>query len=276
MISILKTITKKEYKKFDLGLLKFLKDVCDKYKLKYYLAYGTLIGAIRHQGMIPWDDDLDVMMPREDFLKFEEIVGKGINSNYEVISTNTHPEFTAPLPKLVDNRTLLVQKYDFKERTELGIYLDIFILDGAGNTYDEAVTTYKKAYKLYTNWRISDFKLFPPHRNKLYGILRYMKYIKYELRGVSYYLDTVNNFDSKLSFYDSEYIATLSSGESDFKSNVWKKSDFGEGINVNFEGDLYLAPVNYDKLLKLEYGNYMQLPPKEKQISNHNFAVFLK
>ena len=97
-------------------MLKFLKSICQKYKLNYFLAYGTLIGATRHQDFIPWDDDVDVMVPREDYHKLIKAIEKESHPYYKIISYETNQDFTVPLPKLVDTRTKLVQKYDIVEK----------------------------------------------------------------------------------------------------------------------------------------------------------------
>lgn len=124
--------TIQDVQKLEFDILKYIKKVCDENKINYYLAYGTLIGAVRHHGFIPWDDDIDIMMPREDFIKFVESTNKDKHDYFKVVCRENNTNFTAPLPKVIDSRTKLTQHYGFIEKVDLGVYVDIFILDGAG------------------------------------------------------------------------------------------------------------------------------------------------
>ena len=254
-----------------LDILKYVKSVCDKNEIKYYLAYGTLIGAVRHQGFIPWDDDIDIFMPRDDYYKFIEAVSRDNHPYYKIVSRDTHKDFTAPLPKVIDTRTKLVQDYGFIEKVELGLYIDIFIIDGAGNSYDKALDTYRQSYKLYKNWIYSDTKMFVPRSNKLISLYRWLKHIPEKSKGIYYWLDKLDEYDSKLSSYSSEYIGALTAGTPEAERNVWHCSYLGEGILVTFENCQFRAPNQYDKLLRLEYGDYMQLPSADKQKSHHYY-----
>ena len=159
------TLTKVQELEF--GILQFIKKVCDENQIRYYLAYGTLIGAVRHKGFIPWDDDIDIMMPRKDYKKLLAILNEQQHPYYKLISADTDKRFQVPLPKIVDTRTLLVQDYDIIEPVPLGVYVDIFLMDGAGDDYHIAVQHYDEAFKLYRYWKKSRLKLAPSSMSKL-------------------------------------------------------------------------------------------------------------
>ncbi|XBG86293.1 LicD family protein [Enterococcus cecorum] len=137
----------------------------------------------RHQDFIPWDDDVDVMIPREDYHKLIKAIEKESHPYYKIISYETNQDFTVPLPKLVDTRTKLVQKYDIVEKVELGIYIDLFIIDGVGDSLEKGYQYYDESLELYKLWKKSALNLFPPKRSKLFGIMRWLKNIYYKCRG---------------------------------------------------------------------------------------------
>ena len=122
------SVNLEQMQKIEFDILKYIKDVCDRNGVIYYLAYGTLIGAVRHSGFIPWDDDIDIHMAREEYFRFVEILKMNPHPYYKLVSRDTDKAFTAPLPKVIDTRINLIQDYGFIEKVTLGPYVDIFIL----------------------------------------------------------------------------------------------------------------------------------------------------
>lgn len=254
-------------------ILKFYKNICDKNGLNYYIAYGTLIGAVRHKGFIPWDDDIDVFMPRKDYIKFVEIM-KNLKGRYQLVSFEVNKKFTAPLPKIIDTDTILIQQYDLYERVNLGLYIDIFIIDNAGDSYEEAFNFYCESYFAYTEWFKSDLKLFLSNKSKVHSILGFIKRLPYKIKGISHYLTKFNRIAERNYLKKTDYVAITNSGSSEVDKNIFLTSDFGEGVALEFENVLFRAPKNYKKLLSTEYGNYMELPPESKQVSHHSYKLY--
>lgn len=267
------TFSIEQIQKLELGILGYLHNICSKNNIEYFLAYGSLIGAIRHRGFIPWDDDIDIMMFRKDFYSFIQALKEENHPYYKLVSYETNPRFTAPLPKLIDARTELIQDYDYRERVKLGVYIDIFILDGVGNSFEEAKDNYQVATELYRKWRVSDFRIFPPNESKLFGIARWIKHIPNNIFGVSYRLNKLKQFGESRPVDKCKYVATLGSGSDEIHRNIWKKADFCPSVKIAFE-DLQLnAPKNFDEILKREYGNYMELPPAEMRKTHHVYTL---
>lgn len=272
-----KEISLKEMQNIELGILKYIKSVCEQNGLRYYLAYGTLIGAIRHQGFIPWDDDVDIMMPREDYNRFIEITNKNPDKIYKLMSYETCDEFTSFLPKVIDTRTTLIQNYGFIEKINLGVYVDIFVLDGIGNTYNEAVKNYKRIFNCFKKWLYCDTKMFTPNsKNYIKDILRFIRNSPYKFRSIRHYLDKLLESVKKINYDDSLYVCTTCLMYKDMKKCILLKSDIEKGNNTLFVNEYFTIPKNYDNLLKQHYGDYLKLPPESKRISNHNYEVFWK
>lgn len=270
-------ITLHEMQQIELDLLIYLKKICDENQLKYYLAYGTLIGAVRHQGFIPWDDDVDVMMPRKDYKKLVQIMRDQTHPYYQLVSTDTYSNFTAPLPKIIDTRTVLEQHYDFVERVPLGIYIDVFIIDGMTDEFETAVTLRKKSLKLYRRWRRADAVLFPPGKSKLYGLLRSVRNIPYKLYGITRSLKKLEQHTGTFSFYNCTYVAVQNEGIDEGvmpEKQILKREWFGEGTDLPFEGTMFRVPTEYDMILRMQYGDYMTPPPAEEQKSTHSYTVY--
>lgn len=258
------------------GILKYIKKICDENDIRYYLAYGTLLGAVRHEGFIPWDDDIDIFMPREDFNKFVSVTNKAPHDYYKVICRENNKNFTAPLPKVIDSRTQLIQNYGFIESVELGVYVDIFLLDGAGNDYDEASKFYLESYKLYKHWIHADTKMFIPNNNRFVSFMKWVKHIPDKIPGIYYWLDKIEKHNSKWSFYEKEYVGALEAGTAKAVNNVWPKDFLDDNFELKFRDEMFRVPSNYDYLLGIEYGKYMELPSVDKQQSHHKYNLTWK
>ena len=262
----------------EFGILKYIRDVCDQNGLRYYLAYGTLIGAVRHQGFIPWDDDVDIHMPRPDYMKFVEIVKKNPHPYYKLISGETAPKFTQILAKVIDTRTKLTQISAWPDGVQLGVYVDIFILDGAGDTMEEAETVYREAYWLFDEWRKSVRKAFypkvsDPDISRFRSFARWIKYTPERRKGFNYWRNRHDTFSKQYTYDDSHYVAAMAAGTEPPSRNIWVREWFGDGTELLFCGESFRVPADWDSVLKPEYGDYMMLPPEEKRHPKHHYTL---
>lgn len=122
-------LSEQEIKKVELDALLYIRKICQQYHLRYYLAWGTLLGAVRHKGFIPWDDDIDIMMPRSDYERLLELVPSLRHSYYKILSNPKNEDYYYTHAKMIDTRTLCVEN-DLQTIQNMGIWVDIFPLDG--------------------------------------------------------------------------------------------------------------------------------------------------
>ena len=134
--------TVEELQKIELEILKYIDKVCKENNLTYFLAYGTLIGAIRHKGFIPWDDDVDIQMPRDDYNKLCDIL-KEENGRYKLLDHKEGLGYIYPFAKVIDSNTRLIET-GLTETVNMGVYIDIFPIDGTPNDFKKRKKYLKK------------------------------------------------------------------------------------------------------------------------------------
>lgn len=259
-----------EMKKIELNILIYFTEVCEENNLRYYLGGGTLLGAVRHKGFIPWDDDIDVMMPRPDFQK---LLSLSINNeNYNIIKPGT-AGYYYNFAKLVDTRTILEEK-GIKRIDGLGVYIDIFPLDGMPETSDARKKRFKELNSIRK--RINNTCLLKPkfHRNPfayLNACRIYNSNKNIDLSSLQKkYLDSA----LKNSFDDSEFVFAAGGayGARDIFPGKW----FEKEIELQFENLSVKAFNGYDFYLTQLYGDYMTLPPEDKRVTPHHTIVYFK
>lgn len=259
-----------EMKKIELNILTYFTEVCEENNLRYYLGGGTLLGAVRHKGFIPWDDDIDVMMPRPDFQK---LLSLSINNeNYNIIKPGT-AGYYYNFAKLVDTRTILEEK-GIKLIDGLGVYIDIFPLDGMPETPDARKKRFKELNSIRK--RINNTCLLRPkfHRNPfayLNACRIYNSNKNIDLSSLQKkYLDSA----LKNSFDDSEFVFAAGGayGARDIFPGKW----FEKEIELQFENLSVKAFNGYDFYLTQLYGDYMTLPPEDKRVTPHHTIVYFK
>lgn len=259
-----------EMKKIELNILIYFTEVCEENNLRYYLGGGTLLGAVRHKGFIPWDDDIDVMMPRPDFQK---LLSLSINNeNYNIIKPES-VGYYYNFAKLVDTRTILEEK-GIKRIDGLGVYIDIFPLDGMPETPDARKKRFKELNSIRK--RINNTCLLKPkfHRNPfayLNACRIYNSNKNIDLSSLQKkYLDSA----LKNSFDDSEFVFAAGGayGDRDIFPGKW----FEKEIELQFENLSVKAFNGYDFYLTQLYGDYMTLPPEDKRVTPHHTIVYFK
>lgn len=259
-----------EMKRIELNILIYFTEVCEENNLRYYLGGGTLLGAVRHKGFIPWDDDIDVMMPRPDFQK---LLSLSINNeNYNIIKPGT-AGYYYNFAKLVDTRTILEEK-GIKIIDGLGVYIDIFPLDGMPETPDARKKRFKELNSIRK--RINNTCLLKPkfHRNPfayLNACRIYNSNKNIDLSSLQKkYLDSA----LKNSFDDSEFVFAAGGayGARDIFPGKW----FEKEIELQFENLSVKAFNGYDFYLTQLYGDYMTLPPEDKRVTPHHSIVYFK
>ncbi len=258
-------------KKIELDILKAFIDVCEKLNLKYYVIGGTLLGAVRHKGFIPWDDDIDVGMMRKDYEIFLE-KGQALLPDYYFIQTRkTDPNYPIFFAKIRDSRTTFIETAVKNIKINHGVYLDIFPLDyypenkikGKWIEFKKKVI-YLRRRSVFTLDEKSKGSIFKETLAKVLGLFTRIFY------------PTIN------SAFKAWNKLCLKTKESKFIENyggAWGVKEiapidwFKANTQLEFEKINVLAPDGYDKWLKKVYGNYMKLPPIEKQVSHHHTDI---
>ena len=248
-------------KQVELEILDYFDELCKKNNLKYYLAFGTLLGAIRHNGFIPWDDDIDVLMPLNDYYKLEKIMQENKNSKYFFQSYKTDIEYINSWFKIRKNNTHMVEKSAEGKNFHNGIFIDVFPLV----PYPKDAKLQKKCnIKLKISncllkcgmtlkWREHNFSFGGVCISTICKIIPKKLRIKY----VDKLLNDVYSYEGE---YD-KYVVT-----SDFR--LYAKDNFDKTEEHIFEGKKYPIPMGYDKFLTELYGDYMTLPPVEKRVTH--------
>lgn len=259
-----------EIKKLQLDMLIAIADFCEKHNLNYFLAYGTLIGAIRHKGYIPWDDDIDIVMPRQDYDRFIEIFNnENTDTHYLALAPFKHNH---PHLKIADTRAC-VKKSIFKPISKNGFYrtIDVFPLDGVPEGDEEYKDWFQKLYKLYYSFYKKQLAFSGGIYNRFRRLLSKIKARAWLPK--SSFKKASKKLHLKYPYKDCQYIGAIESTANSPKNKV-KKEWYDEFIYVEFEGHKFRAPKHFDEILSTIYGNYMEFPPVEQRVFLHQEDVF--
>lgn len=256
----------KHLQSLELMILKDFIKICEENDLTYYMYAGSLLGAIRHNGFIPWDDDLDVIMFRDDFEKFKKIFNSP-NDKYKLLSIETEKDYFHLLSKLMLNNTKFEEKWVNQVDFNIGINIDIFVLDDLSDNKLKRSFQLKKSF-LYNKLLImSKIKL-----DDLPFITKVITHVGYHILNLFRIKpSTINkkclSFLKKYKNPNAEYVFDISANANEYPQ-IFRKSDFESIKRIKFEDIEVNVPTNYDYILKSLYGDYMQLPPKEDRY-NH-------
>lgn len=252
-----------------LDILKEIDRVCAKHKILYWLDGGSMLGAVRHHGFIPWDDDLDIQMFRDDYNRFLQIAPQELGENYFLQTEKTDPDYPLFFAKVRKNNTFLDEQQLDQFKIHKGIFVDIFPIDRMpmGNLKI-------KQHRLYL-WFL--FRLYFQTGKRTIPVssvlsrpiisfcLRHIRLNKAKLRNY------INKIYTKYNLRE-QYRYTSSWTMSQKKNWLYKKEWHESFKKVQFEDMMVDIPVMYDEILTNQYGDYMTPPPKEKQIPGHGIS----
>ncbi len=258
-----------EIKRIELDILYFINRICNENNIHYFLCGGSALGAIRHNGFIPWDDDIDISMLRDDYNKFISIVKKS-NSHFRVID-ETIKNYNDLAAKIYDDRTRIE---DGRTKTDYGVFVDVFPIDYSGDTIEESKMHFKKiAFKKYilvsTTWK----RFFI---NKEYGFFRQIIRFAFYLLGKLYrpkkIIKSIRNYQKKHLSEETAYCCSF--GSTYGTKTIFPTEFFKRTTLATFEDGQFPILADYDSYLKALYGDYMKLPPEGKRNYRHSFEAF--
>ena len=267
-----KNLNVEDLKKIQVELLDVLDSECKKHGLRYFMAYGTLIGAVRHKGYIPWDDDIDVIMPREDYDKLLSIFNdENKDSKVRVISHSIDKDYYLSFAKLVDTGTVL--KENTESNYEIGVYIDIFPLENLADDFEEAKKIIKKGFRYNKKLMLKNL-VWRKGRALYKNLALIIGKLALSWQSRSKILDDFEKYccQNKAEFF-TKYVGVITGVP---YMRVFKREWFEQSVMLEFEGKQYSAPIGYDAFLRDIYGDYMQLPPEDKRCSHHSFEAWIK
>ena len=256
-----------EIKEVELGVMDYIHNICREKGINYSLAYGSLLGAVRHRGFIPWDDDLDIALKRDQYDKLYQAILEDNNSIYKVISWENDSRYPYPFYRVYDSRTVYENNY-IQNDIELGICVDVF-------PFDDYKDVNKEITKLDMYRRLSVYTLYGI-RNKEAGIkniIRYLMLVAFRLTRVKTWNKKLN--DCSKAPVNSEYIDYLMESKK-YSTKIDAKA-LDQVVECRFEDRVYNIPKDYDHILTTIYGSdYMEIPPLEKRIQHDDFVAYIK
>ncbi len=271
-----KNLSMREIQNVSFDILKTIKKICDKENLKYGLAFGTLIGAVRHKGYIPWDDDVDIVMPRPDFEKLMEY----FNDNYDTLqpyepwNRSKHPDYPYTITRIIDTRYIL--DVDNEKPCGMGVFVDIYVLDGAGNSFEEACETLERTRKFPSSIFLSTRIRLKNGGTKgfIKNVIKPFFFAYVKMMGRDYFVKKLRNIISEFDYDKCSYLGCLEWDNT--TASAISKFDIENPVDVEFNGEIFKAPANVDFYLRHGYGDYMTPPPEKDRVYHHLYKAYKK
>lgn len=252
-------ITLSERKIIQLQMLDEIDAFCRANGIRYSIAFGTLLGAVRHKGFIPWDDDVDIMMPLPDLKKFK---ASFISKEIEYIDIDNNSKYEFPFSRLAHKHTLCKKGLILKT---YGVCIDLYVIIGIPKDHIHFFNNFEELYKLrmlFIIWRNRAVRRLPIKTIPFFALIQrkcrdylFKKSVKYNTAHSFYIIAGPLNIKEKM---------------------IYDRDIFEQTINIQFEDRKYMAIADWDYFLKLRYGDYMQLPPEDQRVPYHGENYYWK
>ncbi|MGE6553754.1 LicD family protein [Exiguobacterium artemiae] len=260
------SIDTNQVKQIQIEALRFLIEYLEKNKINYFIIAGTLLGAVRHKGFIPWDDDVDIGMTRQDYNKFMTLFKNDFERNNEALyflqNWDTDPHFAMPFSKLRVNNTIYKEEVTQHVNIHHGIYIDIFPFDDVHSNkllsciQEKGTMLLQKMILAKSSYRLTSRKMSVFYKVALFPFPKKL------MIALIHAINAKNTKDNKL--------MVCSGGSYGFKKEVVEKQWFERSTILSFENLEVRAPSGYIPYLKNLYGDYTTLPPLHQRKSRHN------
>lgn len=254
--------TLKHLQKVQLKIFNYFLDVCEEHDITYFIYGGSLLGTIRHQGFIPWDDDIDVIMFREEFEKLNILLQNNIDEKYKFINVLNEKTYHFTWSRLMLKDTLFKEWWADQVEYTPNIFIDIFVLDNIPNN------NVKRFIHKWTSFSLNQLTMYAfikfDNESALKKIFQQSVHYFLKILPISSYSikrKCINSYAK----YQNEDCKEVCDFPAVCQMPVYLKTDWLPAKKAKFEGIDVNIPNNYDKVLKRTYGNYMELPPEEKR-----------
>lgn len=260
-----------ELKNIQLDILKHVDSFCKTNNITYFLCGGSAIGAVRHKGFIPWDDDIDIAMLRDDYDRFIKTYSENDTSVYKLHYFKLDHKVPYPYVKIDNSETVFLE--ELENDYKMGVNIDLFPVDSVPESLEkqkEIFSKYDRLVKIFTVKRLP----LKRRRGILKNIVLALSHVMFSFRSFRSLIRSFEDNALKYKDEDSKYCAGIVWGYGRREINL--KENWSEALYVPFEDMMVPVPKGYDGYLSSVYGDYMKLPPEEKRISHHHFIAYWK
>lgn len=281
----MKKLEIEDLKKIELDILVNVDKFCDEHGIRYYLCGGTLLGAVRHKGFIPWDDDMDIAMPRKDYEKFLKLYNLG-NKRYQVSGIENNSKWHMPFARVEDKNTVLYEQTLKSKYKKCCVFLDVFPIDGIPNNKNKEKYFMFRQKILCSIVNASAFCFFPSKhysdskekyilvKNFIRSLLKYAAIAMFSFADTQKFIKKVNDGSKEFLFGKTREVG-LTVFVWNWKFEKASFTAFKERKKFEFEGKFFWGPKGYDEYLSKTYGDYMTPPPEKNRVSHHSFEAYL-
>lgn len=271
-----KELTLEEIREIQINELLYVKDICDKNNINYYLVSGTLLGAVKYKGYIPWDDDIDIALDRSSYLKLIKLIEEDNHLAYKILTVYNTKDYYYPYAKLVNKNTKLVE--NSKEINDMGVFIDIFPMDRFN---DDIMKIYKRT-KFLRNISTRRMRIIKPikksrllEEKEIKVKFHFIKSFVYSIidivslpLGYTFWTKVLDKVLSK--YKDGKYYCTMYLN----RKNYFDVSLFDDIDEYEFEGYKFTSIKNYDTYLRKVYGDYLSDLPLSLQRTHHQMKAY--
>ncbi len=260
-------------------VLRKLDRLCTEQGWRYCLAYGSLLGAIRHKGIIPWDDDIDIFMPRPDYEKLRVYFQENaqVLAPIKMFDKKVVPDYPHSIVRISDQRYHL--EFDNEKDYGIGLFVDIYPLDGAGDDFDGAAKLIRKTKPLASLCFLTGRKCFARDNtaSNVKMLVKIPAYLWANLWGNKHYIDKLSKLAKTYDYETSKYVANViwpGGRINGVETDIFPRAYFEDLVDAPFEDMMAKIPKAYHEILTIGYGDYMTPPPPEGRKTNHTYDIF--
>lgn len=271
----MRPIQLEELKKIELRILKEIHKICIDNGFRYSLCGGTLLGAVRHGGFIPWDDDIDIFMPRPDYNRFISYC-KDHETPFRLIANEIDVNYSYLFAKAIDPNTCINELNGNRTQVDLGVYVDIFPIDGLAENYEQAKRVFKKSHferELLVSYNWKKFFRSKTH-SMIYEPIRFVFYLMSRCVNPKKIIARIQAKYPSNAFDETQYAGVICGGYR--LKEILPTKVFLDFDKIIFEGYEFMAIKDWRTYLSSIYGDFMQLPPEEKRVAHHTFEAYYK